>query len=566
MTKLPKLGLIYLQHVWRFFDPSNFKGWPEPIDIVTYQWNSPKEDFIRHIRERGIDILIGNIPATAYETFCAIEAALPEVRFVPSLKSQFANKSKENVTLFCHAHGLPVPHTEIFYDEAQGYAYLADCVYPKIIKRSYGASNYGGYFVHKVDSAAEAVALLRSKRYLPMYIQDCIPLTADIRVMLIGHQPVCAFWRVAGKGQWITNTSQGGHMSYSGVPRAALDLAVAASRAAQAEYWACDIAESQGEYFILECATAFAAFPYIRDWIGQYLMWDFCPKRFTQPLIPLYHWEALGKVDASILRRLRHLEFSDSDDPSADGELWEHEGYEQYPMEHTDTLHTVPSATYSQQALRLTATNSNLGDKPSSNFSDGVTVAELSSAVTTATHPGVDASAAATIFFDESYLHDSRGDISAEEGMMLYFEKPSKEVIQPSAVAQKRRDVHECRDKVEENLATEYHDAPVVVPPPPREVPDELLSAVPDEVAAEMPVQATERLEVPPSDHDDTAVNINVATLEDLQTLANLGEKRARKIIADRQQHGLFSSCEDLLRVPGIGRKLLDKLRTHIKT
>ncbi|UOG92302.1 MAG: helix-hairpin-helix domain-containing protein [Candidatus Thiothrix sulfatifontis] len=553
MTKLPKLGLIYLQHVWRFFDQSNFKGWPEPIDIVTYHWDSPKEDFIQQVRAQGIDVLIGNIPATAYETFCAIEAALPEVRFVPSLKSQFANKSKENVTLFCHQHDLPVPHTEIFYDEAQGYAYLADCVYPKIIKRSYGASNYGGYFVHKVDSAAEAIALFRSKRYLPMYIQDCIPLTADIRVMLIGHQPVCAFWRVAGEGQWITNTSQGGHMSYSGVPQVALDLAVAASRAAEAEYWACDIAESNGEYFILECATAFAAFPYIRDWIGQYLMWDFCPERFAQPVIPLYHWEALGKVDARILRRLRHLEFGDSDNPSADGEMWEREGYEQYalPMERTGTLQTVPNATYSQQPLRLTTTN----DLPSS-----VAVVELSRA-----NAAVVAEVATSIpaFLGESYLDTGMGECSAEEG--IYTPRPV------STVTPLPRTLPPLENAP---AAPVFEEITVVIPLAapsaavldeiPEEMPEEIsepaLEEVPDEVLDQVPEQP----EIPPS--DDSAVNINLATLEELQTIDNLGEKRARKIIADRQVHGLFSSCDDLLRVPGIGQKLLNKLSPYLKT
>ncbi len=558
MTKLPKLGLIYLQHVWRFFDQSNFKGWPEPIDIVTYHWDSPKEDFIQQVRAQGIDVLIGNIPATAYETFCAIEAALPEVRFVPSLKSQFANKSKENVTLFCHQHDLPVPHTEIFYDEAQGYAYLADCVYPKIIKRSYGASNYGGYFVHKVDSAAEAVALFRSKRYLPMYIQDCIPLTADIRVMLIGHQPVCAFWRVAGEGQWITNTSQGGHMSYSGVPQVALDLAVAASRAAEAEYWACDIAESNGEYFILECATAFAAFPYIRDWIGQYLMWDFCPERFAQPVIPLYHWEALGKVDARILRRLRHLEFGDSDNPSADGEMWEREGYEQYalPMERTGTLQTVPSATYSQQPLRLTAASNDL--------TSGMAVAEFSSAnaavVADAVVTDVTTSTSTSMLLGERYLINGMGECSAEEG--VYIPLPVSTVTAPAPAALPPLENTPAAPLFEEITVVDIPTEPPEKVPDeiPEEVSEQALEDVPDEVRDQVPEQP----EIPPS--DDTAVNINLATLEELQTIDNLGEKRARKIIADRQVHGLFSSCDDLLRVPGIGQKLLNKLSPYIKT
>ena len=336
--KLPKIGLLYLDYVLRFFDKSNFKGWPDKIETVVYHWGNDKARFINEVRRKEIDVLIGNIPATAYETFKEIAAALPNVRFIPSIETQFANKSKENVTLFCKKHDLSIPHTEIFYDKEEGYEYLKTCKYPQIIKRSYGPSNYGGYYVHKVDSYEEAVALLEEKKYMPIYTQDAIPLkySGDIRVMLIGHKPVCAFWRFSGEGQWITNTSQGGSMSYENVPMSALELAVEASKAAKAEYWACDIAidENTDKPYILECATAFAAFPYIRDWIGQYLMWDLSEGRFPLPHVPLYSWEELGKISPSLLRTMRHIHFAKYT-PSADGAYWlEDKG--EFDMEKTE--------------------------------------------------------------------------------------------------------------------------------------------------------------------------------------------------------------------------------------
>jgi hypothetical protein len=108
-------------------------------------------------------------------------------------------------------------------------------------------------------------------------------------------------------------------MDYQDVPKELLDLAVKVSKAANAEYWACDIAVGQdGKYRILECATAFAAFPYIRDWIGQYLMWKFSNGRFPLPNIPLYNWEELGKMDSSVLRTLRYITFGKYT-PSYDG-------------------------------------------------------------------------------------------------------------------------------------------------------------------------------------------------------------------------------------------------------
>ncbi|MDT8338830.1 MAG: hypothetical protein RQ763_06500 [Sulfurimonas sp.] len=323
--KLPKVGFLYLDYVLRFFDYSNFKGWPDKIETVTYHWKNDKERFIKEVKQKGIDVLVGNIPATAYETFKEIAKALPHVRFIPSIETQFCNKSKENVTLFCNKYDVAAPKTIITYDEKEADEHFKSCHYPQIVKRSYGASNYGGYFVHKVDNYKEAKSLLAEKKYKPIYSQDAIPLkdSGDIRVMLIGHKPICAFWRYSGKGEWITNTSQGGTMSYENVPMNVLELAVKASKAAKAEYWACDIAidENTDEPYILECATAFAAFPYVRDWIGQYIMWDLSGGKFRLPHVPLFSWEELGKMDPSVLRTLRHLYFAKYE-PSADGAYW----------------------------------------------------------------------------------------------------------------------------------------------------------------------------------------------------------------------------------------------------
>ena len=36
MKKLPKIGLLYLDYVLRFFDMSNFKGWDGNIESVVY--------------------------------------------------------------------------------------------------------------------------------------------------------------------------------------------------------------------------------------------------------------------------------------------------------------------------------------------------------------------------------------------------------------------------------------------------------------------------------------------------------------------------------------------------
>lgn len=59
-------------------------------------------------------------------------------------------------------------------------------------------------------------------------------------------------------------------------------------------------------------------------------------------------------------------------------------------------------------------------------------------------------------------------------------------------------------------------------------------------------------------------LNINTATLAELMELDGIGETRGRAIIAYREEHGAFSSADELLNVRGIGEKTLEKLRAHI--
>ena len=59
-------------------------------------------------------------------------------------------------------------------------------------------------------------------------------------------------------------------------------------------------------------------------------------------------------------------------------------------------------------------------------------------------------------------------------------------------------------------------------------------------------------------------LNINTASAEELQTLPNIGETTAQRIIDYRTQHGDFSSVGDLQNVRGIGVKTLEKLKPFV--
>lgn len=59
-------------------------------------------------------------------------------------------------------------------------------------------------------------------------------------------------------------------------------------------------------------------------------------------------------------------------------------------------------------------------------------------------------------------------------------------------------------------------------------------------------------------------VNLNTADLAALQTLTGIGEAKAQAILAYREEHGGFSSVEDLMNVPGIKENTFSKIKDKI--
>lgn len=59
-------------------------------------------------------------------------------------------------------------------------------------------------------------------------------------------------------------------------------------------------------------------------------------------------------------------------------------------------------------------------------------------------------------------------------------------------------------------------------------------------------------------------ININTADKETLMTIKGVGERRAEAIIQYRQEHGPFTSVEQLAEIRGIGQSLIDDNRDNL--
>ena len=64
---------------------------------------------------------------------------------------------------------------------------------------------------------------------------------------------------------------------------------------------------------------------------------------------------------------------------------------------------------------------------------------------------------------------------------------------------------------------------------------------------------------------EDKRVNLNTATLEELDALPGVGPSTAKNIIAYREAHGGFAAPEEIMNVKRIGEKTFGKLKEFIK-
>jgi competence protein ComEA len=87
---------------------------------------------------------------------------------------------------------------------------------------------------------------------------------------------------------------------------------------------------------------------------------------------------------------------------------------------------------------------------------------------------------------------------------------------------------------------------------------------VPRRVSAAAPAAGVGASATTPA-QPEVPVNLNTATLEQLDELPGVGPATAQKILDYRQEHGGFGSVEELGQVPGIGDVRLAALRDLVR-
>ena len=60
-------------------------------------------------------------------------------------------------------------------------------------------------------------------------------------------------------------------------------------------------------------------------------------------------------------------------------------------------------------------------------------------------------------------------------------------------------------------------------------------------------------------------IDINSADAKTLTAIKGLGEKKAEAIVEYREKNGKFKSADELLKVKGIGKKLLETIKEEVE-
>lgn len=92
-----------------------------------------------------------------------------------------------------------------------------------------------------------------------------------------------------------------------------------------------------------------------------------------------------------------------------------------------------------------------------------------------------------------------------------------------------------------------------------------LAQVVSDGVKLEIPGRGKENQSAKTVEEpENTLININTATIEQLQTLPGIGKSRAADIVAYREKKGGFESIEQIMEVGGIKEAVFEKIKELI--
>jgi ribosomal protein S6--L-glutamate ligase len=219
---------------------SRLRGVPEVITLGVkpnfLDYTSHERDLIFH-SERVL------FPTLNYAQFLTTVGK----RIFPSLETYLYSDEKIKQTTLFYMLGIPHPTTRIYY-HLHHHDILKDFDFPfigKLARRS--ARGRGVFLIHNKEELEGYLHLTKIA-----YIQEFLPHDRDLRVVLINYEPLLAYWRIRRQGDFRTNLSQGGEISFNDIPSEGVRIAQETARKCRFNDVGLDLIRSQGKWYVIE--------------------------------------------------------------------------------------------------------------------------------------------------------------------------------------------------------------------------------------------------------------------------------------------------------------------------
>jgi ribosomal protein S6--L-glutamate ligase len=166
----------------------------------------------------------------------------------PSVHNYTCAQDKIKQSVLFNLLNIPHPRTRVFYGKRQKSKITKHFSFPFVAKVPRGSAMGNGVFLIENQAALDNYL----DRVTPAYIQEYLPVSSDIRIVVIGDKVAHAYRRIAASGEFRSNIARGAKVSLEKIPQAVLDLALQTARSCQWNDVGLDICEYQNRLYVLE--------------------------------------------------------------------------------------------------------------------------------------------------------------------------------------------------------------------------------------------------------------------------------------------------------------------------
>ncbi|MFW6334443.1 MAG: ATP-grasp domain-containing protein [Desulfosalsimonas sp.] len=166
----------------------------------------------------------------------------------PSIHTYRFAQDKIKQTALFEILDVPRPGTRVFYGGKKRDKITRYFDFPFVAKIPRGSAMGRGVYLVRTQQDLDAYCLLTKTAY----IQEYLPIKEDIRVVVIGDEPVHAYRRIAAAGEFRSNLGCGAQIRTDGVPKEATRLALDTARRCGWNDVGIDICFYRGRPFVLE--------------------------------------------------------------------------------------------------------------------------------------------------------------------------------------------------------------------------------------------------------------------------------------------------------------------------